>query len=71
MPALKVIHRKIFLLGLIGAVFISGCSKREPEKPTGVIPAYQQRALEKAKNTQQVLQDAAEQQRKQMDAQGG
>ena len=60
----------ISAIAMLAAMPLTGCSDKD-DKPTGVIPAYQQKALEQAHATEQVLEDAAEQQRKQLEAAGG
>ena len=67
--ALPTHHRMLAFVAALGIVSIGGCSK-PVEKPTGVLPAYQQKALEKAHNTGQVLQDATDRRHQEMDKQG-
>lgn len=64
------------LMATLISLLIAGCTKHEVEKPAsepanvpaGVIPTYQQQALDKAKGTEKVLEDAAEKQRQSIDA---
>ena len=53
------------------AVLLSGCGSGDKNgEPQGAIPEPQLKALEKAKGTEKMMQDAEEQRRKQMEEQG-
>jgi hypothetical protein len=65
-PAMRV---SMFIVSVLFAVVMTGCAKHEEEKPTGAIPAYQQKALQQAKDVENVLNNAAEQQRKEIENQ--
>jgi hypothetical protein len=67
-------RRSIAIVILLAAALIGGCSKpthadREPEISDGILPVYQQQALEKAHGMEKVINDAAEQHRQDMDRQ--
>lgn len=59
----------LFIVGVLLAAATTGCSKHEEEKPTSVIPDYQQKALQQAKDVEKVLNDAEKKHRDDMDAQ--
>lgn len=54
---------------LAGVLVACGSGDKE-EKPTGVIPEHQLKALEKAEGVEQMMQDAQEKRDKEMEERG-
>jgi hypothetical protein len=55
--------------GLVTCLLLAGCAKPDPE-PEGVIPQHQLDALNKAQATEQVLLDAEQRRREEMERKG-
>ena len=55
------------LILLVCVALLTACGGSKDEKPTGIIPQHQLDAMEKAKNVEDVLQQADLQRREEMD----
>lgn len=62
-------RRSLFIGSVLLIAVTTACSKHEEEKPTDVIPPYQQKALQQANDVGNVLKDADEKRRREMESQ--
>ncbi len=63
-----MLHIKLSLVVVLALTILSSaCSNENKAEPKGVIPEHQLKALEKAKNTEQLLLEAEANRRKEID----
>ncbi len=62
-------NKTTYIVFALLAGLLLGCSSDDKDPP-GAIPEHQLQALEKAKNTEKLLQDAEEERRKEMEERG-
>ena len=66
---MKIIY---VMLSLLWVIAITACSPKTPEeKPTGVLSNAQQRTLDKAQETEEILKKADEERRRKLDEMEG